>query len=136
MPLPQPAGMKLSPTERRWVGAVLEALLPSGADPRLPLGGRDVDTVGRLEEMLAANPPHAAWGTRMAIAILQVLPPFLTGDLAMFRGLPPRKREEVLRRCAESPVYVLREVFALVKTMALMIYFDDPRTVEALRRSV
>lgn len=136
MPLLQPPGMMLTPTERRWVGALLEALLPAGADPRLPLGARDVEMVGRLEAMLAANPPHAAWGTRMAVALLQVLPPFLTGDLAMFRALPPRKREEVLKRCAESPVYVLREVFALVKTMALMVYFDDPRTVEALRRSV
>ncbi len=136
MPSDPPAWMRLSAPERRWAQAVFETLLPTGADPRLPIGARDVDMVGRLERLLSVSPPHAAWGARMAFMLLQALPPFLTGELRTFRGLTARVREDVLRRCAESPVYILREAMALVKTVALMAYFDDPRTVQAIRRSV
>lgn len=136
MPSDPPAGMRLTAPERRWARAVFETLLPADADPRLPIGARDVDMVGRLERLLSVSPMHAAWGARMAFALLQVLPPFFIGEFSMFRGLTARLREEVLRRCAESPVYILREAMALVKTVALMAYFDDPRTVQAIRRSV
>ncbi|MEK7867033.1 MAG: hypothetical protein AAB434_10150 [Planctomycetota bacterium] len=136
MPFPSPAGMKLTAPERRWAQAVFETLLPSGADPRLPIGARDVDMVGRLERLLSVSPLHAAWGARMAFVLIQALPPFLAGEMATFRGLTERLRERVLQRCAESPVYILREAMALVKTVALMAYFDDPRTVQAIRRSV
>lgn len=136
MPSDPPDGMRLTAPERRWAQAVFETLLPSDADPRLPIGARHVDMVGRLERLLSVSPIHAAWGARMAFVMLQALPPFFTGELRTFRGLTARLREEVLRRCAESPVYILREAMALVKTVALMAYFDDPRTVQAIRRSV
>lgn len=136
MPLPTTAGVKLTAPERRWARAVFETILPSGADPRLPIGARDVDMVARLERLLSVSPPHAVWGARAAFVLLQALPPFLSGELRTFLGLPDRLREDLLRRAAESNVYILREAMALVKTVALMAYFDDPRTVEALRRSV
>ncbi len=136
MPPPSPSGIQLTAPERRWAQAVFEALLPSGVAPRLPIGAREIDMVGRLERLLSVSPLHAAWGARMAFVLVQALPPFLTGEFATFRGLTARLREEVLRRCSESPVYILREAMALVKTVALMAYFDDPRTVQAIRRAV
>jgi hypothetical protein len=118
--------MRLGSVEQRVLCAAFDALIPPGEDARLPLGARDVPLHRFLDDLLERAPLHFAAGLRVVALLLLVCPPFVIGRLASFLGLEPRARLSVLLRLQQSPIYVVREVPLLLKTVACLGYCGLP----------
>jgi hypothetical protein len=112
--------LRLLRFERRWLVRVFETLLPSGADPRLPVGAADVP-MGRFVDDLAARAPLAfLCGLRAGLWLLMLAPPFVLRRPRSFLGLAPDDRLALLERLRQSRVYLVRELALLFKIVACL----------------
>jgi len=111
--------------ERRWLLAVLDAILPSGAHPRLALGARDVPLGRFVEDLLLRAPALAAIGLRASLWVV-TFTPLARGRLRLFGSLAAQEQVELLEALARSPVHLLREVPVLLKTLACLGYCGLP----------
>jgi hypothetical protein len=113
--------MRLTSVERALVRGMLDALLPSGANRRLPLGAGEAGVVEFLEEHLDFMPWRTRWGLRAAL------------DLAGAGGLVyPGGARAALAVLAGSRLYPLRELVTLLKSVVCMGYFTNPEVREEL----
>jgi hypothetical protein len=111
--------------ERRWLLAVLDAILPSGAHPRLVLGARDVPMARFVDDLLLRAPALAAIGLRASLWGV-TLAPLARGRLCLFPALAQEDRVALLDALACSPIHLLREVPVLLKTLACLGYCGLP----------
>jgi hypothetical protein len=111
--------------ERRWLLAVLEAILPSGAHPRLDLGARDLPLDRFVDDLLLRAPTLAVLGLRASLWVI-TLAPLARGRLRLFPSLETGQQIAVLEALARSRIHVLREVPVLLKTLACLGYCGVP----------
>jgi hypothetical protein len=123
--------MTLRGFERRWLCAIFATMLPSGAEPRLPLGADDVDSAAYIDDLMRVAPRHFALGLRACAWLIQLLPLFVLRKPATFMGLPVELRTELFERMCRSDVYLIRELPMLFKTAACLGYCGLPQ-VQAL----
>lgn len=119
--------MRLWAVERRWLCAIFETMLPSGADPRAPLGASDVDLGAYADELLRVAPRHFALGLRACTWLIQLMPPFVLGKLSSFTGLSSELRTELFERMGRSDRYLIRELPMLFKTAACLGFCGLPQ---------
>jgi hypothetical protein len=106
--------MRLSSVERRLIRPLVDALLPRGANRRLPLGAGDAGVLEFLEQHLDFLPWRTRWGLRAAL------------DLAGAGGVVyPGGARAALAALAESRLYPLRELVTLLKSVVCMGYFTN-----------
>ncbi len=108
-----------------------EAIYPSGADPRLPLGAKDVGIDRFIPRLLAVIPLQAALVLRLAVWVVLFSPLLVGKGPRLFTGLSEKDQEEVMRRLSVHRIYYLRELSMLWKAYGGMGYGGDPR-VQAL----
>ncbi len=118
--------MRFTDTEVRSLLAVFDAILPAGADERLPFGASDVPLDAFLHELEATAPGQFLWGLRACAWLVHVSPPFVLGRLATFASLSVEERQRLLDRMAESPLYLVREMPLLFKTVACLGFCGLP----------
>ncbi len=106
--------MRLSRAERRWAGAIFDALVPPHASVRFPYGARRAGVVEFFEAHLDYLPARTRWGLRAAV-----------GLLGAYGRLHPRGAGAALEGLAASPIYALREAVTLLKQVVCMGYYTD-----------
>jgi hypothetical protein len=112
--------MRLLGVERRWVATLFAGILPPG-NRRLPHGAREARVVEFFEEHLGYLPVRTRWALRGAV------------DLASgLARVHPRGAAGVLEWLDRSPVYALREVITLLKSVVCLGYFTDEDVRRAL----
>ena len=112
--------------ERRWALQIFDTILPSGADPRLPMGARDFP----LDRFLVDLQQHASrrflLGLRIAIWLVVWAPILFIRRLRRFPGLATDDRLKVLQKMAGSRVYFVRELVTLLKMVACLAFCGMP----------
>jgi hypothetical protein len=106
--------------ERRWLLRIFEAVLPSGADPRLRLGAADVPLGAFVDDLLARAPLLSVVGLRAGVWLVMLAPLFVLGRARSFLGLSPDQRTELLDRLRGNRAYMVREIPNLMKITALL----------------
>jgi len=119
--------MTLLGFERRWLCAIFATMLPSGAEPRLPLGADDVDSGAYVDDLMRIAPRHFSLGLRACTWLVQLMPLFVLGRLSSFMGLPSELRTELFERMCRSDKYLIRELPMLFKTAACLGYCGLPQ---------
>jgi len=105
--------MRLTDGERRWAGRLFIGLLPPG-NRRLAHGAHEARVVEFFEEHLGYLPRRTRWAVRAGV------------DLAAgLARLHPRGALGALELLAASPIYALREVVTLLKSVVCLGYFTD-----------
>lgn len=117
--------MTFSTFERRWLLAVLDAILPSGAHPRLTLGARDLPMERFVEDLLLRAPASAGLALRACLWVV-TLSPLAHGRLRLFGSLSLEERVSILAALERSRLHLLREVPVLLKTLACLGYCGVP----------
>jgi hypothetical protein len=130
-----PAGgnwWRLTNRERRWLLVVLEAAIPSGVDPRIPIGAADVPLGRFVDDLLDAAPLKFVFGLRACLWLVLLAPPFALRRWATFLGLAPAERYALFDRLRESPLYVVREAPVVFKTVGCLGYCGLPHVQRRL----
>ncbi len=112
--------------ERRRLLVVFDAILPAGADPRLPLGARDLPLERFLQDLGQRAPTRALLGLRLVLWLVWLGPLPILGRPRTFAGLGEDQRVALLDALARSRSYVLREAPMLLKTLACLGYCGHP----------
>lgn len=118
--------MTLTRFERRAMLAVFDAMLPSGADPRLTTGARDVPLDRFIPLLMRRAPFQFALGLRAALWLVLLCPLLVIGRPRTFLGLSAGDRLRVLERLAASRSYALRELPNLLKMAACLGWGSHP----------
>ncbi len=126
------ARLRLFGFERRWLLALFDVLIPSGASPELPLGARDVGLEGYVDELVRYAPLRVVWGVRACLWLLVFCPLFVIGRWRSFFGLAPEEQLAVLERLRQSPSYLVREMPLLFKMLGCLGYGGHPEIHAAL----
>lgn len=112
--------------------AALEALLPAGADPSLPVGLFEAG----FEDFHSRFRAEASAGMRVgfsaALWAAVWLAPLLIGRLPPISRLSPEDRERAMEALVSSRVYALRQLGLVLKAVASFCYGADPRVREAI----
>ena len=124
--------MKFSALEKRWLNAVMEAVLPAGASKELPWGAGDTRVSELTEDMIQRTPFLGAMGLRASLWVTYLFPLFIMGKPRTIAGLSSEVREEYLKKLYEHPIYFVRQTLILIKSVACMAYCVDERVREKL----
>lgn len=116
--------MGLWRSERRWLGVLFDAILPSGADERLPLGAADLPMQRFVDELFRTAPGQFLLGLRLAIWLVYWTP--LLWKLRSFGGLSRPERVAHLERLSSSRLYAFRELPTMLKMVASFAYGAFP----------
>jgi hypothetical protein len=124
--------MTLFGFERRWLCSIFATMLPSGADPRLPLGADDVGSGAYVDDLMRTAPRHFTLGLRACVWLIQLMPPFVLGRFSSFSALSADARTELFERMCRSDRYLIRELPMLFKTAACLGYCGLPAVQERI----
>lgn len=102
------------------MATLFDAIIPAGADERLPTGARHAPHHRLVEELGRYAPGHFLLGLRAAVWLAYLSP--LPWALRTFGGLDTTRRVRHLERLAGSRLYILREVPMLLKMVACLAY--------------
>jgi hypothetical protein len=112
--------------------AVLDTLLPAGADPLLPLGLLDSGFEQFLSEFDRDAADNLRQGFAIALFAASWAGPLLIGRLPPLRRLATRDRVRALEAMERSRLVVLPQLLRVLKTVAALHYGALPE----VRRSI
>jgi len=118
----------------RMVGGVVEAILP--CFPELEAGERAAvrrDAAAFVTSQIRAMPSVLRLPVVLAVLVLDALPLVRYGR--RFRGLDRARQEAALARWSANPLGPLRDVLKLLRSLALLAYFDHPLVAARLGRT-
>ena len=124
--------MRLFGFERRWLLRIFDAILPSGADERLPVGASNLPMDRFADEVMVYAPPRVALGIRGAVWLVTLFGPLLAGRLGWFPRMNVDSRSRVLERLSRHRVYLVRELTTLFKMLVTLGYGGAPIVLEAI----
>ncbi len=116
----QPAGWM--PVERRWLAALLAAMLPARRDwPGLG----ELELAPFWETFSKSAPLTLRFGLRTTVWVLGLSPFFLLRRPRTVSGLSDEERDRLVALAASSRLSLLREVVMTLKLVACFAYFHD-----------
>jgi hypothetical protein len=118
--------------EKRWLLRIFDAIIPSGADERLPVGACDLPMDRFADEVMVYAPPRAAFGVRGAIWLVTFFGPLLVGKLGWFPLMRVKSRSDVLARLSHHRLYLVRELTTLFKVLVTLGYGGAPIVLKAV----
>jgi hypothetical protein len=124
--------MRATRLEHEVLLAVFETILPSGASAGGPLGASDAPMACYVDDLLRHAPAHFGWGLRACTWLVWLCPLLVLGRARTFLGLSRTDRARLLDRLAESPVYLIRELPLLFKTVACLGFCGLPAVQRGL----
>jgi hypothetical protein len=124
--------VKLLPFEHRWLMSLLEVIVPSGTNDRLPLGARDVPVEQFLDDAYTATPLDFKLGFRVCLWVVMFSPLFLLRRFKLAAGLTREERLALLERFAASDIYLVREMPVMFKVVLGFAYCRVPAVQRAL----
>ena len=102
--------------------AVLEALLPAGANPLLPLGVLESGFESFLVDFESDGAPQLRWAFRLSLVAAGWFAPLLIRRLPPLTRLSPQDRERALESMDRSNITVLRQLMRVLKTVVALHY--------------
>lgn len=121
--------MRLWSFEKRWMGDILDTMLPSAPSDIVPTADPDSARVSAFfDSFMDRAPFDAGLGVRAAIWVITFGTIFWRLKLRMFGQLPREQRTEFLDTLAQSDIYLLREIPTLVKTIGCFALFSGEDT--------
>ncbi len=118
--------------ERRWLLAIWDTMLPSGAAAGMPLGASDVPLSLFADDLLEKAPGETRLGVRLATWVVSLWPILWRLKLRTFASLSAEDRLACLESLERSRIYTLREVVNLLKIMGCMGYCGSPEVQRGL----
>ena len=121
--------------ERRWLTALIEAMIPPlpAGEGRGAVPAADPVVVARgLDLLLAGMPGLQRLALRFAVWLVSWIGPLFVGRMPTFRRLSHEHRDQVLVRMGGSDNFVVREMVVLVKLVAGLVRELDPSFGRAL----
>ncbi len=112
--------------------SLLEVIVPSGTNERLPLGARDVPVEPFLDDAFKATPLDFRIGFRMCLWVVMLSPLFVLRRFKLAANLTRKERLSLLERFAASDVYLLREMPVMFKVVLGFAYCRVPEVQQAL----
>ncbi len=124
--------MRMSGLERRWLLGIFEAIVPGPGHGGLAVGGGDVGVARFVDDLEARAPLEPRIGLRLAVWLVTLGPIFWRFRLRTFGRLERADQVAFLDAMAAHPVYVLREIPVLLKTLLCMGLFALPAAQRAM----
>jgi hypothetical protein len=124
-----PGLLALSPVEYRTMEAVSARMIPAGG-PFAP-GAADVHVARRVDRIVAQLDVETRLQIKHAIRFFEYAP-FLSGHLRPFRKLSPGMQDEVLQAWNSSHHSFRVLVFDLLKSLALMAFYNSSQVHDAM----
>lgn len=124
-----PADLARAPSDLRVLDAAQWSLLDAVADtfvPRggaFPLGARDVDLARRIDAFLADEPAAVLRGFEAALFAIEWASPLAAGRFTRFSRLDADGRAAAIGAFCESPIGLLRDVYAGVKELCTFTFY-------------
>jgi hypothetical protein len=112
--------------ERRWLMHVFEIVIPSGADPRLPMGAAQAPMGAFVDHLLERAPLEFVLGLRACLWMTLLAPLFVLGRPRSFFALSPGEQRAVIDRMRTSSLYLVRETPLLFKTVGCLAFCGLP----------
>ncbi len=112
--------------------SLLEVIVPSGTNERLPLGASDVPVKPFLDDAFKATPLDFRIGFRMCLWVVMLSPLFVPRRFKLAVHLTREERLALLGRFAASNVYLLREMPVMFKVVLGFAYCRVPEVQRAL----
>jgi hypothetical protein len=109
---------------------VLDTLLPSGADPLLARGFRDIEFEPLYREFATSAPAAIQTAFRISLVAATWVAPLLIGKLPPLGRHRREVRERALEAMATSRWPVLRQLVTLQKVVVALAYGADPQVRE------
>jgi hypothetical protein len=111
---------------------VLDALLPSGVDPRLPVGVMETGFDTFLVESEAEIAPQLRRAFKAGLFAAAWVAPLLIRRRPPLGRLPAHDRERALEAMETSNVVVLRQLMRVLKTVVALHYGALPAVRKAI----
>jgi hypothetical protein len=124
--------MKFSALERRWIVDIFDTMYPRSSDPTLPLGVRDCDIKGYLDDIEKRWPSFSLFGYRATVVVIGLASIVLLRTWRTFHRLTTDERLKVLTAIYASRFYVVRQLVILLKASAGIVYGSEPRVRQQL----
>lgn len=121
--------------ERRWLSALIEAMIPPlpPRDGKAAVPEADAAALGRgIEVLLRGMPGLQRLALRFAVWLVSWIGPLFIGQLPTFGRLCTADRDRVLVRMGGSGNFVVREMVVLLKLVAGLVRELDPSFGPAL----
>lgn len=118
--------------ERRWLVAVLEVVIPAGADERMPYGAPQAPMGRFVDDLVEHAPLQFVMGLRACLWMVILSPLFLLGRFRTFLGVERATQLALLERLMESDVYLVRETPLLFKTVGCLGFCGLPPVQQKL----
>ena len=112
---------------------MIDTLLPSAANPRLPLGAMESGFEGFLRAFEAQAAPQLRSAFRWALVASIWIAPLLIRRLPPIGRLTPSDRAAALRAMERSSVVALRQLVRVLKTVVALHYGAVPEVRQAIR---
>ena len=112
--------------------AVLDALLPAGANAELPLGALDSGFEDFLVDFESQGAAQLRWTFGLSLFAAAWVAPLLIRRLPPLTRLAPGDRERALESMDRSNVTILRQLMRVLKTVVGLHYGAVP----AVRRAI
>ena len=112
---------------------MIDTLLPSATDPRLPLGALESGFERFLDEFEARAAPQLRSAFRWALVAAIWIAPLLIRRLPPIGRLTPSERAAALRAMERSNVVAVRQLFRVLKTVVALHYGAVPEVRLAIR---
>ena len=116
----------------RFDRSVLDTLLPSGANPLLPLGLLESSFESFWEESKADVAPPLRLAFRLGLFTAAWVAPVLVRRLPPLGRLSASDRERALTAIERSHVLILRQLVRILKTVAALHYGAHPDVRKAI----
>jgi hypothetical protein len=112
--------------------AVLDALLPAGANAELPLGALDSGFEDFLAEFESQGATQLRWAFGLSLVAAAWLAPLLIRRLPPLTRLEPDDRERALESMDRSNITILRQLMRVLKTVVGLHYGAVPGVRRAI----
>ena len=124
--------MKLLPFERRWLVAIVDAILPPADREGGPPPPADLPMDRFADAFFRRTPAEAALGLRAAVWAISLAPVAWRLKLRTFEHLSRDEREELLLAFHGSRHYLVRELPTLLKMVGCMGWAGFPEVQQGL----
>ena len=125
--------MKLTKFELRVARALMCAIFPVGADPRITENIADLDLEKFTIYATSEVPFKPALGFRAVIWMAIFAPLFVVGRFRTILGLTDDEREEFVSKMISSSIYEIRALFVFFKAFSSLYYFTNARLREQVQ---
>lgn len=119
--------MKLTKYELRVARALMCAIFPSGADPKITEKIDDLDLEHFAAYATSEVPFKPSLGFRAVIWMAIFMPVFVVGKFRTFLGLDADEREEFVSKLIYHRIYEIRALFVFFKAFTSLYYFTNIR---------